>query len=55
MTAGQIPVIKQRIRRLSRAEARQALEEAMRLSTAEEIERLLDETVRRMGLAELPV
>ena len=54
MTAGQIPVVKQRIRRLSRAAARRALEEAMRLSTAEEIERLLDETVRRMDLADLP-
>ena len=54
MTAGQIPVVKQRIRRLSRAEARTALEQAMRLSTAEEIERFLDETVRRIGLAEVP-
>ncbi len=39
---------------LSQAEARSALEQAMRLSTAEEIERFLDETVRRIGLAEVP-
>jgi phosphoenolpyruvate-protein phosphotransferase (PTS system enzyme I) len=54
MTAGQIPTIKQRIRRLSRAQAQTALEHAMQLTTAEEIERYLDETVEKMELAELP-
>ncbi len=52
MTAHQIPVVKQRIRSLSRAEARKALAEAMRLSTAEEIERFLDEMGRRIGWTE---
>ena len=55
MTAGQIPMIKQRLRRLNRAQARVALDEAMRLSTAEEIERFIDETVRRLGMPELSV
>ena len=54
MTAGQIPAIKQRIRRLSRAEARTALDEAMRLTTAEEIERFLDQTARRLAPSEAP-
>jgi phosphoenolpyruvate-protein phosphotransferase (PTS system enzyme I) len=48
MTAGQIPVLKQRIRRLSRAKARAALEESLKLTTAEEIERFFDETGRQM-------
>ncbi|HXX29709.1 MAG TPA: phosphoenolpyruvate--protein phosphotransferase [Myxococcaceae bacterium] len=48
MTAGQIPALKQRIRKLSRAAARSALDEAMRLTTAEEIERFLEETARRL-------
>ena len=52
MTAGQIPMIKQRIRRLNRAQARIALDEAMRLTTAEEIGRFVDETVRRMDMPE---
>jgi phosphoenolpyruvate-protein phosphotransferase (PTS system enzyme I) len=39
MTAGQIPPVKQIIRRASRAEAAQLLESAMNLTTAEEIER----------------
>lgn len=41
MTAGQIPAVKQIIRRSSRADARALLEEAMRLNTAEEIERFV--------------
>jgi phosphotransferase system enzyme I (PtsI) len=51
MPAGQIPRIKQMIRRVSRAEAVVALEEAMRLTTAEEIERHLRATEARMGLS----
>ncbi len=39
MTAGQIPVVKNILRRSSRAEAVQMLEQAMSFSTAEEIER----------------
>lgn len=39
MTAGQIPVVKNIIRRASRSEAVQILEQAMSYSTAEEIER----------------
>jgi phosphotransferase system enzyme I (PtsI) len=39
MTAGQVPVVKNIIRRSSRAEAVQVLEQAMSYSTAEEIER----------------
>jgi phosphoenolpyruvate-protein phosphotransferase (PTS system enzyme I) len=54
MTAGQIPTIKQCIRRLSRNQARAALEQAMQLTTAEEIERFLDEMAERLALAELP-
>jgi phosphotransferase system enzyme I (PtsI) len=41
MTAGQIPVIKNLIRRSSRADAAQILEQAMSYSTAEEIERFI--------------
>jgi len=41
MTAGQIPPVKQVIRRASRAEAIQLLESAMNLTTAEEIERYI--------------
>jgi phosphotransferase system enzyme I (PtsI) len=54
MTAGQIPTIKQTIRRLSRNQARAALEQAMQLTTAEEIERFLDEMAERLALVELP-
>jgi len=39
MTAGQIPIVKNIIRRSSRAEAVKVLEHAMSYSTAEEIER----------------
>ncbi|MGZ3459641.1 MAG: putative PEP-binding protein, partial [Archangium sp.] len=41
MTAGQIPTVKTLVRQSSRAEAQQLLEEAMRLTTAEEIERFI--------------
>jgi len=41
MTAGQIPVVKQIVRRASRAEAVALLDNAMRLTTAEEIERYI--------------
>jgi phosphotransferase system enzyme I (PtsI) len=50
MPAGQVPIIKDMVRRLSRAEAATALDEAMRLTTAEEIERHLKSTQARMGL-----
>jgi phosphotransferase system enzyme I (PtsI) len=52
MTAGQIPAVKQSIRRLSRAQARSALAQAMELTTAEEIERFLDETAQALAMAE---
>ena len=39
MTAGQIPVVKQLVRRSSRSDAVGLLEAAMKLNTAEEIER----------------
>ncbi len=41
MTGGQIPVVKQFIRRASRAEAMALVTDAMRLTTAEEIERYI--------------
>jgi phosphotransferase system enzyme I (PtsI) len=41
MTAGQIPVVKQIVRRVNRAETVTLLENAMRLTTAEEIERYI--------------
>ncbi|HZA13427.1 MAG TPA: phosphoenolpyruvate--protein phosphotransferase [Myxococcaceae bacterium] len=41
MTAGQIPIVKNILRRSSRAEAIQILEQAMSFSTAEEIERFV--------------
>jgi len=41
MTAGQIPAVKQVIRKASRADAVQLLENAMQLTTAEEIERFI--------------
>jgi phosphotransferase system enzyme I (PtsI) len=50
MNAVQIPVVKQIIRRSSRTEAMTVLEEAMRLTTAEEIERFIrNELDRRLG------
>ena len=50
MTAGQIPIVKQVIRRSSRAEAMALLSSAMRLTTAEEIERYVRaETDRRFA------
>ena len=47
MTATQIPVVKQIIRRSSRAEAITLLENAMRLTTAEEIERYIRNEIDR--------
>ena len=47
MTAGQIPAVKQILRRSSRADARAVLEEAMRLTTAEEIERFVRREMER--------
>ena len=50
MTAGQIPVVKGILRRSSRADAVQVLEQAMSYSTAEEIERYVRaEMDRRFG------
>jgi phosphotransferase system enzyme I (PtsI) len=51
MPAGQIPRIKQLIRRVSRAEAVAALDEALRLTTAEEIDRHFRATEARLGLS----
>jgi phosphotransferase system enzyme I (PtsI) len=47
MTAVQVPVVKQIIRRSSRAEAITLLENAMRLTTAEEIERYIRNEIDR--------
>jgi len=47
MTATQIPVVKQIVRRSSRAEAITLLENAMRLTTAEEIERYIRNEIDR--------
>lgn len=47
MTAGQIPGVKQIIRRASRSEATALLEAAMRLTTAEEIERYIRTEMER--------
>jgi phosphotransferase system enzyme I (PtsI) len=50
MTAGQLPVVKELIRACTRDEARALLEEAMKLTTAEEIERCVrNEMQRRFG------
>jgi phosphotransferase system enzyme I (PtsI) len=51
MPAGQIPRIKQLIRRVSRAEAVAALDEALRLTTSEEIDRHFRATETRLGLS----
>ena len=50
MTAGQIPAVKEVIRRCSRADAVQALDEAMKLTTAEEIDRHLRGLEARLGI-----
>ncbi|MBI3180541.1 MAG: phosphoenolpyruvate--protein phosphotransferase [Myxococcales bacterium] len=47
MTAGQIPVVKQIVRRTSRSEAIELVEAAMRLSTAEEIDRFIRAEMER--------
>jgi phosphotransferase system enzyme I (PtsI) len=50
MTAGQLPVVKQLIRGCTREDAKALLEEAMKLTTAEEIERSVrNEMQRRFG------
>src|SRR6266849_5665970 len=48
MTAGQIPMVKRIIRRASRADAVAVLESAMRLTTAEEIERFIRTEIGRL-------
>src|SRR5262249_1551011 len=50
MPAGQIPVMKELVRRCSRAQAVQAMEEAMKLTTAEEIDRHLRAVESRLGI-----
>ncbi len=47
MTAGQIPTVKQIIRKVSRADAQSLLEAAMQFSTAEEIERYIRAEMER--------
>ncbi len=47
MTAGQIPVVKQIIRRVSRSESIELLNQAMEFSTAEEIERFVRTEMER--------
>jgi phosphotransferase system enzyme I (PtsI) len=47
MTAGQIPSVKQFLRRVNRADAVALLEEAMKYSTAEEIERFVQGELER--------
>jgi phosphotransferase system enzyme I (PtsI) len=48
MTAGQIPMVKRIIRRASRADAVAILENAMHLTTAEEIERFIRTEIGRL-------
>ena len=50
MPAGQIPVMKELVRRCSRTDAVQALDEAMKLTTAEEIDRHLRAFEARLGV-----
>ena len=47
MTAGQIPMVKNVIRQMSRKEAMPVLEQAMTFSSAEEIERFIKADVER--------
>ncbi|MBN1207960.1 MAG: phosphoenolpyruvate--protein phosphotransferase [Myxococcaceae bacterium] len=54
MTAGQIPVVKNILRRSSRAEAKALLESAMELTTAEEIERYIRTEMERRFLSSEP-
>jgi phosphotransferase system enzyme I (PtsI) len=58
MPAGQIPVMKALIRRCSRADAVRVIDEAMKLTTAEEIDRHLrgvrGPTGHRAGLSAQP-
>ena len=48
MTAGQIPVVKQLIRRVTQRDAKVMVESAMRLSTSEEIERYIRSEMARL-------
>ena len=50
MPAGQIPGMKAVVRRCSRADAVQAIDEAMKLTTAEEIDRHLRAVEARLGI-----
>jgi phosphotransferase system enzyme I (PtsI) len=52
MTAGQIPGVKQVVRSVSRAESELLLEQAMQLTTAEEIERFVRTEMNRRFAAE---
>jgi phosphotransferase system enzyme I (PtsI) len=47
MTAGQIPMVKNVIRQMSRKDAQVVLEQAMTYSSAEEIERFIKADVER--------
>jgi phosphotransferase system enzyme I (PtsI) len=53
MTAGQIPVVKQIIRRCSRTDMASLLTNAMELSTAEEIERYIRAEMAKRYAVEL--
>jgi phosphotransferase system enzyme I (PtsI) len=53
MPAGQIPNVKEQVLRLTRGDAVTALEEAMRLTTSEEIERHLRATEARLGIVDV--
>ncbi|HEX9508326.1 MAG TPA: phosphoenolpyruvate--protein phosphotransferase, partial [Myxococcales bacterium] len=48
MTAGQIPVVKQLIRKVTQRDAKTMVESAMRLSTSEEIERYIRSEIARL-------
>jgi hypothetical protein len=50
MDTGHVEMVKELIRRCSRADAVQALDEAMKLTTAEEIDRHLRATEARLGI-----
>jgi phosphotransferase system enzyme I (PtsI) len=48
MTAGQIPVVKQLIRKVTQRDAKVMVDSAMRLSTSEEIERYIRSEITRL-------
>jgi phosphotransferase system enzyme I (PtsI) len=52
MTAGQIPVVKDIIRRAHRKDAEKMVEQAMKLTTAEEIERYIRSEMERRFVSE---